>query len=352
MMNVEIVNFNKRFESDEVNYVFNLRTGLMQTWGATIQEDPQFSPYGPFIADIEITTKCNGIKGKLCPYCYKSNTPNGVNMSFDTFKNVIFNLNRNNQLTQVAFGLGSTGEENPDLWKMCDYLREQNVIPNGTVADVTQETANKIATHFGACAVSCHSLNNKEGLNTCFDSVKRLTDAGCKQVNIHYVLCEETFADVQRVFIAMQSDPRLKGMRALVFLSLKQKGRATTSNLKQLSGTDFNSIVSRAFKYNMNIGFDSCSAHKFENAIVGHPQEAKLKTFSEPCESGLFSIYVNAHGKMYPCSFSEGTEGWENGVDISKPDGHFIDNVWNGGKLLTWREKLLSNNRACPIYQI
>lgn len=103
--------------------------------------------------------------------CYKSNTLTGKNMSLETFKKIVNNLNKNKLLTQVAFGLGATAEENPELWDMCRWLRSEGIVPNGTVANISEETASKIASLFGACAVSIH-----HDKNICYNSVKKLTD--------------------------------------------------------------------------------------------------------------------------------------------------------------------------------
>jgi hypothetical protein len=82
----------KILRSDIVNYDFNKKTGFMATWGKTLEENPDFSPVGPFIADIEISTICHGIQGKPCKFCYKSNTGVGENMSLETFKKVFHNI--------------------------------------------------------------------------------------------------------------------------------------------------------------------------------------------------------------------------------------------------------------------
>ena len=78
----------KCIKSPNYNYIFNPETGLFVRWGATYEDNPEFAPIGPEIADIEITTSCSGPAGKVCSFCYKANTPNGKNMSFDTFKQV------------------------------------------------------------------------------------------------------------------------------------------------------------------------------------------------------------------------------------------------------------------------
>lgn len=47
----------KVLKSKGINYVFSKVDGTMMTWGKTKEEDPPFSLVGPFIADIEVTTR-------------------------------------------------------------------------------------------------------------------------------------------------------------------------------------------------------------------------------------------------------------------------------------------------------
>lgn len=341
--NMKIIMFKdwKFLRSKDLNYSFNMKNGYMEVYGKSKEDDPSWSPYGPFIADVEITTICNGIRGKLCQYCYKSNTCNGKNMSLATLQKVINTINQNKTLTQVAFGLGSTGEENPELWDMCKWLRSINIIPNGTVADISNETAKKIAQYFGACAISYHSDKD-----VCYDSVKKLTDLGMEQVNMHYVIYKENFNETLQVFDDILNDPRLSKLNAIVLLSLKKKGRAENSNFTQLSQSDFNTLVHLAFKKGIRLGFDSCSAPKFEKAIHGFPNEKALLQLSERCESSCFSLYCNVNGMYYPCSFSEFGEG----IDLTNCTD--FDNVWMHPRTNCFRNNLLANDRNCPIYEI
>jgi hypothetical protein len=255
--------------TESYNYDFNMKTGFFARWGKTKEDDPQFAPLGPEIIDFEITTKCNGVNGKLCKYCYKSNTPDGKNISLETFKQVIEKINCNNQVTQLAFGLGSSAEENPALWDMCKYLRENNIIPNGTVADITQKTAEKIAKNFGAVAISIHLPH----VDTCYNQVKMLTDLIGKenntlvQTNIHFVLCEETLNAAHKHLEAVKTDPRLAKLNATVFLQLKQKGRAEGKQFHPVSYKAFSKLVNKALEEKISIGFDSCAGQKFASAI-------------------------------------------------------------------------------------
>ncbi len=170
---------NKNFKickSDEYNYIFNKNNGFFARWGKTKKDDPQFSPFGPEILDIEITTICNGIPNKEnkispCKFCYKSNTKNGKNMSFEILKKVLDKFDKK-ILTQIAFGVDASATSNPDLWSMMKYCRSQGIIPNITVADISDETADKLVSVCGAVAVSRY-----ENKDICYNSIKKMTDA-------------------------------------------------------------------------------------------------------------------------------------------------------------------------------
>ena len=137
----------KRIRSKYYNHNFDTETGLSIRWGKTManEDDPILSPIGPEIADIEISTVCNGIgktmdARKPCPWCYKSNTGCGSNMSFDTFKSIFHKLPKN--LTQIAFGIGDI-DGNPDLWRIMEYCRSNSynsVVPNITVNGMGVDT--------------------------------------------------------------------------------------------------------------------------------------------------------------------------------------------------------------------
>lgn len=82
----------KRFHTDGYNMVFDTSNGNMMRWGNTVDEDPSMSPLGPEIADIEITSICEGPDGIPCKFCYKGNSRKGENMNFETFQKVFNNI--------------------------------------------------------------------------------------------------------------------------------------------------------------------------------------------------------------------------------------------------------------------
>ena len=332
----------KIVNSVDYNYTFNLSNGNFARWGKTKKDNPEYSKFGPEILDIEISSKCsNG-----CSFCYKSNTSKGDNMSFFTFKK-IFDKFPNN-LTQIAFGIGDV-DANKDLWKIMRYCRKNQIIPNITIngARMTDNDYNELAIICGAVAVSLYDYD------VCYNAVKELTDRKMKQVNIHCLLSEETFNKCMKVLEDKQKDDRLKDLNAIVFLFLKPKG--TRNNFHKLRSMDkFKELVKYAFDNNISIGFDSCSASNFLKSIKGHEKFEEIEEMIEPCESTLFSYYINTEGIGFPCSFSENSP--YNGVNIIDSKD-FIKDVWNAKETLHFRNSVMNNKdcnncRMCPIYDL
>jgi len=197
------------------------------------------------------------------------------------------------------------------------------------------------------------SVNYLRSKGLCYDNVKKLTDRGMNQCNIHYVIYEENYEETLSVFDDIVSDPRLSNLNALVLLSLKQKGRAENNNdFHPLSQEKFANLVKVAFEKGVRLGFDSCSCPKFEKSIIGMENEKELLQLAEGCESfGICSSYVNVDGVYYPCSFAEGEGDWKEGFDVVDCDD-FIKDVWFSDKLNSYRDKSLKCNRNCILFDI
>ncbi|MDR2693890.1 MAG: hypothetical protein LBB74_06710, partial [Chitinispirillales bacterium] len=300
---------------------------------------------------------------------------------------IIDRVNPNRILTQVAFGLGSSGEENPDVWEMCEWLRSQYIIPNGTVADISVDTAKKIVKNFGACAVSAHTdwTDWLERLSRSVSYLSAMASA-CNEnkkdfkINCHFVLSNETLPQLYELVQRIEEDKKaqktggLQNINAIVLLGLKECGRALKSNHKRARDEDFEKTVQMMLDKRLGFGFDSCSQQKYEkairnihkkkletcaNAVEANALKKRLKVMimlSEPCEAGLFSAYSNAEGKLFPCSFAE-QEHYA--FDVLNTSIGFME-YWNSNiaehrrnnRGLGWRGKLLANNRECPIYNI
>ena len=198
---------------------------------------------------------------------------------------------------------------------------------------LTAGWANSLANLCGAVAVSYY--NHETTLN----AIKLLTDQGLSQVNIHAMIAHETFASTCNLLKA-KSDPRLENLNAIIFLSLKQRGRGIHHT--PLSQNEFAILINMAIDLGVPFGMDSCSAHKFLQ-VTGD----KYLQSVEPCEAGLFSAYINVEGRFFPCSFTE--EGA--GLDVVNCH-NFLEDVWYHPQTIAWRRQLISAGRHCPVYNI
>jgi len=180
----------KEFRSENYNFNLNKITGEFKRWGKTLEDDPNYSPFGPEILDLEISTSVRpadehlydknrlvydeGCRG-LCPWCYKNNGNYPTyNMTFAEFK-IIFNK-LPKTVGQIAFGILNIGT-NPDFFKMMAYASANGVKPNYTAhgLDVTDEYAKRTSEICGAVAVSVY---NKE---KSYDAIQAFTEAGINQ---------------------------------------------------------------------------------------------------------------------------------------------------------------------------
>ena len=339
----------KTVSSLNYNYIFNKQTGFFARWGKTKEDDPNYSPFGPEILDIEVSEICN----MGCTFCYKSNVAQGNNMSLDTFASIFSKMPKT--LTQIAFGIGDI-DGNPDLWKILKYTRDHKVIPNITIngTRMRDEYYTNLSQLCGAVAVSNY------GKNICYGAVQKLNEyklkkgSTLKQVNIHQLLSKETLNQCWDVIHDMESDDRLRDLNAVVFLLMKPKGNRNHFNMLKDS-FEYKKLVSYALDHNLPIGFDSCSAPSFLRSVKDRSEYKQLEQNAEPCESTLFSLYVDVNGIAWPCSFSEGEPGIE-GIDILNIN-NFMEEVWEAGPMVEFREKLFKSEkdfgcRQCPLFDL
>ena len=168
-------------------------------------------------------------------------------------------------------------------------------------------------------------------------------------INIHCLVSLESYDRCLQVLNDRLIDPRLTKMNAIVFLSLKQKGRGT--NFHPLSDEKFKNLINIALEKKINIGFDSCSCQKFMSSVVGHPNYKQFEQSAEPCEAVKFSAYSNVDGDFFPCSFCDGVKKWNTGLSILNCND-FIKDIWYNSKTIEFRDELTKLNRNCPMFKI
>jgi MoaA/NifB/PqqE/SkfB family radical SAM enzyme len=326
------------FNSKDYNLTFNTETGETNRWGATVEDDPQFAP-APEIMDISVSDRCN----KNCNFCYRSNTPNGTIMTLNDFKSLMSKIVvKKGNITfpsQVALSNGSLGS-NPELYEIMEHCRSIGVVPNITISGdgLDDYHTTQLVKYCGAISVSNY---NKD---TCYGAVKKLTDAGLKQCNIHQLISSENYDQCLAVADDTTTDPRLKNLNAIVYLTLKKKGRGVNS--ENVSFEEYKKLIRFLLDNKISFGSDSCGCHAFLKCLT--EEERKMyEPMVDPCESGCFSYYISANLKAFPCSFAEGKES---GMSLQGTK-HF-DEIWHSPVNLDWRERLLSKGRECPLYDL
>ena len=349
----------KCVRSEHYNYNFSKTNGQFVRYGKTTDDadDPPFSPIGPELVDWEISTICRRSNGKNCAFCYKTNSEEGVSLDFNTFKQAFDKLPRN--VGQIAYGLG-TINGCPSLFDILEYTREKGIIPNLTVAEATDEEAERLAKLCGAISVSHYSSN------LCFDTVRKLTEASklpgatlCA-TNIHQLFSSETYNQCVKLFDSVKTDERLNDLGAVVLLSLKPKGERNTFH--SATYDQFKSLVILAQEKEISLGMDSCSAPMMLKVASELGQENVIPSI-EPCESfGLFSAYINVNCDYFPCSFAEGEGEWKEGMSLLDCED-FVKDIWFSEKINKWRAislgatdgcdcKVRKFCRICPIFDI
>ena len=336
----------KVLRSPKANYAFDKKEGTMITWGKTLKEEAEDFP-SPIVAEIELTNICSG----NCKFCCNSNTTEGTYMSFEKYKELFHKLP--NSLTQIAFSVDYDCSSNPDLFKIIEYTKDHGIVPNINVgSSIDDSVAKKLSSLCGAIAVSCGDLQE-----VCYNSVERLIKNGAKKVNINYMISSETFTSSGELLHSILYDERIKDINAVIFLSLKRKGRG--KNYEQLENSSFEKLIGAGIRNNISIGFDSCSSLKLLYSFNKKNYE-KYKLAVKSCESAIESMYIDVNGNFYPCSFCQGVKGWTTVGETNVFDCEdFIKDIWNHPKTENFRRKLhlsAENNRyncrECPMYSI
>jgi radical SAM protein with 4Fe4S-binding SPASM domain len=236
---------------------------------------------------------------------------------------------------------------NPDMFRMFEYARQNMIVPNYTThgLDVDAEVVRETARLCGAVAVS---VVNPEATG---EAVRLFTQAGMRQVNVHFMLSEERFDEAIHFLEGLKTDPRYNLLNAVVFLQYKSKGRTPDAFHAISSVEKYRQLVNTALNKHVGFGFDSCSAPMFLKAMEGTPDFRRYLTLAEPCESALFSSYINCKGDFYPCSFMEGANGWRSGVNVLQARD-FLHDVWTHDRIIRWRSDLLASSSGCTSCEL
>ena len=336
--------------SNSYKCFFNKKTGYNLRFGTTLDDDPKYCELGPEILDLEIITgSCVPIGGCNCKFCYKGNTnKRGKEMSIETFNEIISRFPKN--LSQIAFGITSL-HGNKDFKKIVERTRELGIIPNVTTsgADLDDEMCDVITKNMGACAVSCYEADP----NLCYKSIKKIFDYGKEHynkdmhVNMHILFSKQTFDFVMKTLEDVKNG-KVQGLKSVVLLRLKNVGNAKDMD-PSIPIEMYETVVKYCLENNISFGFDSCGAKDVIKALE-NLNRPELVVSCEPCESSLFSSYINVDGEYTSCSFVERRP------DVIKPINvlnykSFVD-VWHLEPVEVVRNATLNCKTSCPWYNL
>lgn len=313
----------KAIFSPYYNYTFDKTNGHFARWGQTLEQDPLFAPFGPELLDISLTSRCN----KHCTYCYQNSGLEGKDMSLPLFRHLLSIIPQT--VTQIAFG-GGTCELHPDFSLILRETRAKGIIPNYTTNGIaiTEELAKTTAENCGAVAISYHG--------DWFDvlrAAERFERKGLKP-NVHFILSKNTVGE------ALKTLQKEWPFKAIVFLLHKPQGRSDpNNNLKDLGA--LKEFLAEVPKSKTGIGFDSCSAPLLFKYMPDLAPE--VLQLIEPCESSLFSYYIDIDGKGLPCSFCKGRA---TPISVAETT-NFVQDVWYSQETIDFRMRVTQSSWSC-----
>lgn len=279
-----------RRHSTYYNFIGDTCTGATFRWGNSFSDNPLLAPW-PELADISISNHCT----KNCDYCYRDSQPDESFMTVSEYKYVLQCLNHPywGNVFQVALG-GGEPLEHPDFLDLIKVTNEFGIVPNFTTNGIhlNREIARSLSGNIGAAAISISDVQELANID-----LKLMFEFGIR-TNLHFLLCKDTIEQAIKILESKFSDS-LKGINAIVFLTYKPTGRATSSNCLTWSESlrCFLQLVDDN-RYKLRIGFDACFVPLLLHFTNIDPM------FVDPCECGRFSVYIDEKLNVKPCSFT------------------------------------------------
>jgi MoaA/NifB/PqqE/SkfB family radical SAM enzyme len=283
-----------RRHSTGYNFFGDTDAGVTIRWGSTLRDNPVYAPW-PELADISISNHCS----KECGFCYRDSKKNDSFMSVSQYEYVLSSLQseRWGNVFQVALG-GGEPLEHPDFREIIQVTREKgvaaNFTTNGTYLD--KRMICFLESKIGALALSVGDIQKLSSVK-----IKLLKEAGIK-TNIHFILDKESIYEAIKILNGKYNE-LLKYINAVIFLTYKPKGRATSDRCLEMDETfyEFAGLINKN-QCTSRIGFDAC----FVPVLMKYT-EANTDCI-DSCECGFFSIYIDENLNVKPCSFANKAE--------------------------------------------
>ena len=257
---------------------------------------PDLIPEYPELVDIKITNACE----HNCPFCYMASTPNGKHAEERDIYNIV-NMFKNK--TEFAIGGGNV-LLHPNFDKIVRYIHKKNHIANITIRydDVltinsNENIKNAINKYVSGIGISVQKAGD---VDVAQDFINEMLDLG-KHISLHMIpeiigvdeSCSildklsaiNTERHKKRDYISCieQNDCRV------LFLGLKQSGRAKSIKHNLLTANDLNTLQQKAH-YTFNVDTSFVNTYEMWFNEQHHGGERYFLTKHE----GEFSMFIDA----------------------------------------------------------
>ena len=163
---------------------------------------------------------------------------------------------------------------------------------------------------------------------------------------MHIVVSNDNMPHLKEVLQDI-ADKKVDGLKSVVLLRIKPKGRAAHMDCKIPMST-YEEIVKFCLDHKISFGFDSCSATPVMEVLkkIGRPE---LCQSCESCESSKLSSYINVKGEYWSCSFAEETD-FMKPIDVLKHKSAI--EWWNSDEVKRIRFYDKPACKSCPIFDL
>jgi MoaA/NifB/PqqE/SkfB family radical SAM enzyme len=310
-------------------------TGLFIRGDKPDGTSPEWSPAGPELADIHITDYCP----MTCSYCYRESNPaKSTHMSVEVFRDILKAMQRT--VCQIAIGGGSP-QHHPQFPEILQTAHDLGIVPSYTTngLDLTEEILDATAQFCGAVAVSLHKpLNDPHTVK----AMDKLIKAGVP-TGVHVILMEENIDFWRSLLVLAERGIGMftrDDLYSCIFLMHKPIGRASWNQHPTREQKINFMRALKNYKGKVDVGIDSCASSSF---ISSFPLEELPVESLGPCDSGCFSIFIDEHLMVSPCSFNK--------EDLYSLEDFTFEEIWKE-KLQPYRDQVIQTCPACNSRKI
>ena len=274
---------------------------------------PDMIPEYPELVDMKITNACE----HNCPFCYMASTPNGKHSNLDDIYEIIRQFKIK---TEFALGGGNV-LLHPDFDKIVRYIKINEHIANITIRYDDVDTINNnetikdaIEKYVSGIGLSVQKAND---VDVATDFINKMLDLG-KHVSLHIIPemigVEETIAiltkmnDINKQRVANKNyDPYVTNRCKVLFLGLKQSGRAKNLEHKLLSEEDLGLLAQTSgYQFNVDTAFINTYETWFAETFNGDDEFFLTKY------EGEYSMFIDAvKMQAYTSSYKD-----DGGIDL------------------------------------